>query len=149
VRVAELGLEGHFRFLGIVPHAQTPDIYRQADIAVFPSSAESTSLACLEAMCMEKAIVASSLAAYKELLGGSSERGLLVPLFDREESDYNAPLNLPAERIHALAQAIIALASSPALRLRLGQAARRYAARRYDWKVIAEETRRIYQEERA
>jgi glycosyltransferase involved in cell wall biosynthesis len=148
-RVAELGLEKHFRFLGIVPHSQTPDIYRQADVTVFPSSAESTSLACLEAMCMEKAIVASSLAAYKELLGASSERGLLVPLFDREDSDYNAPLSLPAERIHALAQAIIALAGDAVLRLRLGQAARSFAAARFDWKVIAEETRRIYQGERA
>ena len=148
MRVAELGLEEHFRFLGIVPHSQTPDIYRQADIAVFPSSAESTSLACLEAMCTEKAIVASSLAAYKELLGVSGERGLLVPLFDREGSDYNAPLNLPAERIHALALAIISLAGDAALRLRLGQSARSFAAGRYDWKVIAEETRRIYLGER-
>ncbi len=149
MRVAELGLGEHFRFLGIVPHSQTPNIYRQADIAVFPSSAESTSLACLEAMCMEKAIVASSLAAYKELLGASGERGLLVPLFDREDSDYNAPLNLPPERIHALAQAIISLAKDATQRLRLGQAARSFAAGRYDWKVIAEETRRIYQGERA
>jgi glycosyltransferase involved in cell wall biosynthesis len=148
MRVAELGLEERFRFLGIVPHSQTPHIYRQADIAVFPSSAESTSLACLEAMCMEKAIVASSLAAYKELLGASGERGLLVPLFDREESDYNAPLNLPAERIHALAQAIIALAGDAAQRAWLGRAARSFAAGRYDWSAIAAQTRRIYQGER-
>lgn len=148
MRIAELDLEEHFRFLGIVPHSQTPDIYRQADIAVFPSSAESTSLACLEAMCMEKAIVASSLAAYKELLGASGERGLLVPLFDREDSDYNAPLNLPSERIHALAQAIIALAGDAALRLRLGRAARSFAAGRYDWNIIAGETRRVYLGER-
>jgi glycosyltransferase involved in cell wall biosynthesis len=148
LRVAELGLEKHFRFLGIVPHAQTPDVYRQADMVVFPSSAESTSLACLEAMCMEKAIIASSLAAYKELLGASGERGLLVSLFDREESDYNAPLNLPAERIHALAQAITVLAGDAGQRLRLGQAARSFAAGHYDWSAIAAQTRCIYQGER-
>lgn len=147
VRVAELGLDEHFRFLGIVPHAQTPDVYRQAELVVFPSSAESTSLACLEAMCMEKAIIASSLTAYKELLGASGERGLLVPLFDREESDYNAPLELPAERIHALAQAIITLAGDAEQRLRLGQAARSFAAGNYDWSAIAAQTRRIYQGE--
>jgi glycosyltransferase involved in cell wall biosynthesis len=144
-RVAELGLEKHFRFLGIVPHDQTPEVYRQADIVVFPSSAESTSLACLEAMCMEKAIVASSLSAYKEILGASGERGLLVPLFDRDDSDYNAPLSLPAERIHALAQAIISLAGDAGQRLLLGRAARSFAAGRYDWSAIAEQTGRIYQ----
>jgi glycosyltransferase involved in cell wall biosynthesis len=144
-RVSELGLEKHFRFLGMVPHDQTPDVYRQADIVVFPSSAESTSLACLEAMCMEKAIIASGLSAYKEMLGASGERGLLVSLFDREDSDYNAPLYLPAERIHELAQAIISLAGDSGLRLRLGHAARSFAAGRYDWGAIAEQTKHIYQ----
>lgn len=97
---------------------------------------------------MEKAIIASSLAAYKELLGASGERGLLVSLFDREESDYNAPLNLPAERIHALAQAITVLAGDAGQRLRLGQAARSFAAGHYDWSAIAAQTRCIYQGER-
>jgi len=147
-RVTDLGLEGYFRFLGIVPHDQTPEFYRQADIAVFPSSAESTSLACLEAMCTEKAIVASSLTAYKELLGASGERGVLVPLFDRDESDYNAPLTLPRECIHSLAQAIIALAQDAGLRVRLGHAARRFAAERYDWSTIAAQTARVYQGEK-
>jgi glycosyltransferase involved in cell wall biosynthesis len=93
---------------------------------------------------MEKAVIASSLSAYKEMLSASGERGLLVSLFDREDSDYNAPLNLPAERIHALAQAIIALAGDPSLRLQLGRAARSFAAGRYDWSAIAEQTKHIY-----
>jgi starch synthase len=135
--------------LGIVPHERTPEYYHQADLVVFPSSAESTSLACLEAMCCEKAIIASSLSAYKELLGDSSERGILVSLFDREESDYNAPLELPPERIHALAQAIIFLANNAELRARLGNAARLLAVQHYDWSLIAERTARIYQKGRA
>lgn len=146
-RVAELGLGEHFRFIGIVPHAGTAEVYRQADIVAFPSSAESTSLACLEAMCCEKAIVASSLGAYKDMLGASGERGVLVDLFDREASDYNAPLRLPAERIHALAQAIIALGRDEQERQRLGQAARRFASERYDWRLVAAQTARLYQGE--
>jgi glycosyltransferase involved in cell wall biosynthesis len=138
-RVAELGMEAAFRFLGVTPHAQTPEMYRQADVVAFPSSAESISLACLEAMCCEKAIVASSLGPYQELLGKNGERGLLVKLFDREESDYNAPLTLPAERIQALAEAIIRLARDAALRQELGAAARRFAAA-YDWSAIARQT---------
>jgi 1,4-alpha-glucan branching enzyme len=146
-RVAELGLEAQFRFIGIVPHAQTPDYYRQAEIVVFPSSAESTSLACLEAMSCEKAIVASSLSAYQDMLGANGERGLLVALFDREASDYNAPLSLPPERIQALAQAIITLAQDPARRIQLGEAARRFAAAGYDWRQIASRTARVYRGE--
>jgi len=148
-QVKEEKLEEYFCFLGIVPHEQTPEYYHQADIVVFPSSAESTSLACLEAMCCEKAIIASNLSAYKDMLGASGERGALVPLFDREESDYNAPLTLPPERIHALAQAIISLAGDAKLRTRLGKAARRFAVERYDWSLIATQTVHIYQKERA
>jgi len=148
-RVADLGLQEAFRFIGIVPHTQTPEYYRQADIVVFPSSAESISLACLEAMAMEKAIVASSLATYHELLGDAGERGLLVTLFDRQDSDYNAPLQLPAERIQSLAQAIIRLAQDAALRIQLGRAARHLAEEGYDWRPIAAQTALLYQEKPA
>jgi glycosyltransferase involved in cell wall biosynthesis len=143
-RVAELGVEPYFRFLGIVPHEKTPDYYRKADIAVFPSSAESTSLACLEAMSTERAIIASRLAAYLDMLGRAGERGILVPLFDREASDYNAPLTLPPERIRALAQAIITLGCDPQRRRQLGREARRFAVEHYDWSTIAAQTVRVY-----
>jgi 1,2-diacylglycerol 3-alpha-glucosyltransferase len=143
-RVAELGLENHFRFIGMVPHAQTASYYRQADVVVFPSSAESTSLACLEAMAMEKAIVASNLTAYQDMLG-DGQRGLLVKLFDRVESDYNAPACLPEERIQALAEAILRLAGDPDLRRELGNKAREFVIEQYDWSRIAAQTVRAYQ----
>jgi glycosyltransferase involved in cell wall biosynthesis len=143
-RVRELGMEPYFRFIGIVPHAETLEFYRQADIVAFPSSAESTSLACLEAMSLEKAIVASSLAAFKLMLGENGERGLLVQLFDRDNSDYDAPLTLAPERIQALAVAIIQLAQNPELRQELGAAARRHVVGYYDWNVIARQTVQLY-----
>jgi glycosyltransferase involved in cell wall biosynthesis len=143
-RVTELGMDAHFRFIGMVPHAQTADQYQKADVVVFPSSAESTSLACLEAMSMEKAIVASNLQAYQDMLGGG-ERGLLVKLFERVESDYNAPLKLPPERIQALAEAIIQLAGDPALRQELGKRARRFVVKEYDWLQIAKLTCQAYE----
>jgi glycosyltransferase involved in cell wall biosynthesis len=143
-RVAELGLEEHFRFIGMVAHEQTKEYYQQADLVVFPSSAESTSLACLEAMSMEKAIVASNLQAYQDMLG-NQERGLLVELFDRVESDYNAPASLPEERIKALAAAIIKLANDPVLRRELGKKARQFVVEEYDWSRIAGLTLQAYQ----
>ena len=123
--MAELGVEANFRFIGIVPHAQTVAYYQKADLVVFPSSAEFTSLACLEAMSMQKAIVASNLEAYQDMLG-DQERGLLVKLFDRIDWDYNAPMTLSPERIQALAEAILKLATDPALCRMLGERAHRF-----------------------
>ncbi len=142
-RAAELGVEGHFRWIGIVPHEETGDYYQAADVVVFPSSAESTSLACLEAMSMEKAVVASGLAAYKEMLG-AEERGLLVNLFDREASDYDAPLSLPPDRIQALAEGIIKAAQDADLRRELGERGRRFVIENYDWGAVAEKVVNIY-----
>jgi len=142
-RVAELGVEANFRFIGMVPHARTAEFYQKADLVVFPSSAESTSLACLEAMSMQKAIVASNLEAYQDMLG-DQERGLLVKLFDRMESDYNAPMTLPPDRIQALALAILRLASDASLRCELGDKARRFVIEKFDWKRIAEQTQLAY-----
>ncbi len=143
-RVDELGVGDVVTFLGVVPHAQTRDRYAQADVVVFPSSAESTSLACLEAMAMEKAIVASALAAYRQMLG-KDERGLLVPLFDRVSSDYDAPLTLPEDRIRALAAAIVRLGRDAGLRAELGRRARQHVVAHYDWDVIARRTVAVYQ----
>jgi glycosyltransferase involved in cell wall biosynthesis len=142
-RVEVLGVGSNFRFIGLVPHSQTVEFYRKADLIVFPSSAESTSLACLEAMAMEKPIVASSLEAYQDMLGGG-ERGVLVNLFDRITSDYNAPLTLPPERIRSLAEAIIRLAGDSSLRKELGARARLYVIDTYDWRHIAGQVIQAY-----
>ncbi|MBW8011842.1 MAG: glycosyltransferase family 4 protein [Chloroflexi bacterium] len=142
-RAVELGVDKHIRWLGIIPHSETWAYYQQADVVAFPSSAESTSLACLEAMSMQKAVVASALSAYKEMLG-SNERGRLVSLFDRESSDYNAPTNLLPDRIGLLAEAIIELAQDARLREELGSKARAFVIERYDWRVIAQQTVDVY-----
>ncbi|MFC2029019.1 glycosyltransferase family 4 protein [Chloroflexota bacterium] len=142
-RVQELGITASVRFIGLVPHSQTVDFYRKADLVVFPSSAESTSLACLEAMAMEKPIVASSLEAYRDMLG-EGERGLLVNLFDRLESDYNAPLVLPPDRIRSLAEAVIKLARDSSLRMEMGARARRYVIDTFDWHQIAAQVVQAY-----
>ena len=144
-RVKELKIEDFVKFIGEIPNEKTVDYYNFADIITFPSSAESTSIACLEAMACQKAIVASALSAFKEMLG-ENQRGILVKLFDRELSDYKAPLTLPEEKIRALAEAIISLAKDLALRERLGREARQYVIKNYDWKVIIKRTQEVYSE---
>lgn len=142
-RVIELGVQDYFRFLGVVHHEKTKEYYAQADIVVFPSSAESTSLACLEAMAMGKAVVASALSVYQQMLG-QNERGILVKLFDRESSDYDAPLTLPHDRIRLLAQTIVRLAKGDELRHVLGGRARSFVLEHYEWKSIASRTLSVY-----
>ena len=143
-RVKELKIEKYVKFIGEIPNEKTKDYYNIADVVVFPSSAESTSIACLEAMAMEKAVVASSLKAYRDLLG-ENERGILVRLFDRDYSDYNAPLSLPKERIKSLANAIIALLQDELLRQELGKRARQEVKENYDWVVIANKIANLYE----
>ena len=142
-RVKELGVEKIVRFWGAVPNERVAEILKQAHIVVFPSSAESTSIAALEAMAMAKPIVASAVGGYLDLLS-ENERGLLVRLFDNRESNYNAPLNLPSERLQVLAQAIIRLIAEPELAMALGAKARAYVQRHHDWHVIAEKVQQVY-----
>ena len=142
-RIQELRIEDYVEFVGEIPNEQTRDYYAIADVVVFPSSAESISIACLEAMAMEKAIVASALIPYRQLLG-ENERGLLVDLFDRDYSDYNAPLTLPDEKIALLADAVVRLCKSALLRRSLGKSAREHVRKNYDWKLICRKIVSVY-----
>jgi glycosyltransferase involved in cell wall biosynthesis len=144
-RACELGISSKVRFWGEVHNDQVRQILSQAHITVFPSSAESTSIAALEAMAMGKAVVASEVGGYPELLG-ENERGLLVKLFDCPESNYDAPLNLATERICLLADAVVRLIKYPELRTTLSSRAREYVCQRFDWHIIAEQVERIYAE---
>ena len=92
---------------------------------------------------MEKPIVASNLEAYQDMLG-DGQRGVLVNLFDRTASDYNAPLTLPSDRIQSLAEAIIQLASDSRLRMEIGARARRFVIDTYDWRQIASQVLQAY-----
>jgi len=142
-RVKELSIEKFVKFIGLISNEKTKDYYNIADLVVFPSSAESTSIACLEAMSMKKAVVASSLEVYKKMLG-NNERGILIRLFEREYSDYNAPLSLPDDRLKDLANAILTLSKDNDLRKKLGKRARKHVKEYYDWKLILGKILEIY-----
>lgn len=144
-RVRQHGTSDTVSFLGEVPNEQTRTLYQSADVVVFPSSAESTSIACLEAMSMECAVVASDLDAYRSLLG-DSERGALVELFDRGTSDYDAPRRLPDDQISSLASAIVDLVNDPSRRSELGSKAREYVISNHDWSAIAARIEAVYDE---
>jgi len=65
---AELGVEERVRFLGARPHAEMPGILSSADLAVFPSLMEATSVAALEAMACEVPVAASAVGGLPEIV---------------------------------------------------------------------------------
>ena len=134
--VADLHLEDIVEFAGVIQNAELPAALDDLDIVAFPSTAEGTSVAALEAMAAGKAVVASSVSSYPGLLG-SDERGIVVRLFDDTQSNYEPPDTLPDDALKRLAQAISRLAKDPDLRKQYGARARQYVCDEYDWSAIA------------
>jgi glycosyltransferase involved in cell wall biosynthesis len=143
-RLAEgLGVASRFDFVGSIPNAEVPGYLSLATLVVFPSSMESTSHACLEAMAMGKPVVASRLGGLEELLGENG-RGVLVDLFDSSDSSYHAPPVLRREASDRFADAIVGLLRDPSLARRLGEAGRQYALAHFDWNVLVERILKVY-----
>ncbi len=105
VRVADSGLGGHVLFTGF--RSDVKDCLAAFDIFVLPSLAENHSVALLEAMRAEKAIIATKVGGNTESICHESE-GLIVPAADSE----------------ALIHAIERLAIDSDLRIRLSRNAR-------------------------
>lgn len=118
-QAAILGIAGRVRFTGTVPHDDVPAIVAGFDIALQPRVVDYASpLKIFDYMAAGRAIVAPDQPNIRELL--AHERTAL--LFD------------PA-REGALWEAVLRLAGDPALRARLGEAARaEIRARDYTWR---------------
>jgi glycosyltransferase involved in cell wall biosynthesis len=104
----ELGLEDRLAFLG--QREDIPRLLAASDVFVLPSLYEGTSLAVLEAMAAGRPVVSSRIGGTDELVV-DGESGVLVPAGDAD----------------ALAAAIRRLLADPALRARIGTAARQRA----------------------
>ena len=143
-RIRELKLSDYIKMVGEVDNDKVPQYMQLADVVVFPSTAESSSIACAEAMALGKAVVASRVGGLIELIGKKEERGRLVTLVPWESSDYNAPIRLAADRYTALARII-------ADSLIEGDTERKnkallYAQTELDWSVIAKKTVAVYEQ---
>jgi glycogen(starch) synthase len=95
------------RFLGRVPHAALPDIYRRSALSVVPSLYDNSPNTAIEAMACGIPVVASSAGGTPEYVL-DRRTGLVVPPRDPE----------------ALADAVVRLATDVHLRERMGRAAR-------------------------
>ncbi len=124
---SDLGLNGSVKFTGFLPEEVKNSMVAKAAVFVLPSIYESAGLACLEAMSMGKAVVASAVGGLPEYIT-NNKTGLLVPPKD------------PAK----LAEKISLLLSNEQLRKQLGKAAMARASK-FTWDDVAEQTSRTFQ----
>lgn len=136
----ELGVRDNIEFLGPKSHDELADLYAAANVVVIPSTAESTSLSCIEAMALRRPIVASRVGGLVELIGANDERGYLARITDTEHCDYEAPLKIASEKIQRLADAVIRALEHPDEALAKAEAAAAYAPGHFAWPVVAKRT---------
>jgi len=79
----ELGVADAIRFLGARPNTEMPALYAEADVAVFPSLMEATSVAALEAMSCGRPVAASRVGGLPEIV--DEEVGTLFRPADPED----------------------------------------------------------------
>jgi glycosyltransferase involved in cell wall biosynthesis len=125
-RVAQLGLQACVSFEGQTPHAAR--LYEDVQFAVLCSLEEGLPNAVMEAMAAGVPVIATAVGGVPELVE-DGVTGLLVPPGD------------PG----ALARAIAVVSADPALRARLGRAARARVAAR-SWPACREAHVQLYRE---
>ncbi len=115
--------------LGAVPHEKMPEVYRNADILLFPTVREGFGLVAAEAMSCGLPVVASDCSSLPELID-DGKGGFLCPVGDVEGF---------AEKIHLLAE-------SPRLRREMGEYNRAKVEKMFTMDRMAGEYRRLFEE---
>ncbi len=112
------------RFLGFVPDEDLPNLYRAADVFVYPSLYEGFGMPPLEAMACGCPVICSTSGSLGEVVG-------------------NAAAIVDPQNINSIANQLGLLANDENLRERLCQAG--FArARQFDWNHTARETLSLY-----
>jgi len=101
--VDELGIADRVTFLGARPNAEMPGILSSADLAVFPSLMEATSVAALECMACGLPVAASNVGGLPEIVD-DTVGGLFAPADPRDLARVVAGL-LAREDVDALGAA--------------------------------------------
>jgi glycosyltransferase involved in cell wall biosynthesis len=116
-------------YLGSVPYYEMQKQIQQATLCVFPSFAEALPVSWIEAMSMQKPIVASNIGWATEMINDGVEGFLVYP---KDHKQY-------AERI-------LTLLESPKLQLEFGKAARKKAVEKFSMKVVAKQSELFYED---
>lgn len=142
--VKEYDLAGHVTLLGAHPNETLPAYYQHADVVIIPSSAEATSIACIEAMGMGKPLICSRVGGLIDLLGKDSFYGLLVSIYGSEQCNYAPPDYLPREELQPLADAIVDFFENPDPFRERASRARQKVEKEHTWSAIADRYLRLY-----
>jgi glycosyltransferase involved in cell wall biosynthesis len=126
-QVSRLGLADRVHFRGWVQREDLPDLYRSADVFVFPSHDEGMPNVVLEAMASALPIIATRVPGNDELV---RDNGKLVPPGDAR----------------AFAEALQPLLSSETLREQLANSSRALAVAHYSWASPAIAYERLFTE---
>jgi glycosyltransferase involved in cell wall biosynthesis len=122
---ARLGIAEHVRLLGDRPDVR--EVLAALDVFVLPSRTEGMSNALLEAMAMERPVVATAVGGTPEVMG-RDPAGVLVPAADPD----------------AMARAVARLLAAPDLAARLGSAARRRVEEHYGARAMVRRLEAVY-----
>jgi glycosyltransferase involved in cell wall biosynthesis len=109
------GIDDRVRFEGWVANERLPAFLSLADVAVMCSETEGQPMAALEAMASARAVIATGIPAFEELIAAPGA-GLLTPVGDIVE----------------MAEAVLSLARDKDLREKLGAAGRAKVLRDHD-----------------
>lgn len=127
--VAEAELDEHVRLLGFVPDEDLPLAYRAADVSIVPTVAlEGFGLITIESLAAGTPVLVTPVGGLPETVRGLSETLVL---------EGSAPSDLSPR----LTEALRGKAELPA-----AETCRRYVREHFDWPVIAEQVREVYEE---
>jgi len=127
-KVAAMGLGDSVIFSGYLTEPELKEAYGTCDLFVLPSVWEVLPIAVLEAMASAKPVVCTDAGGDREMVR-DGVNGFVVPRRD------------PG----ALAEKVNAVLSDAPLRASMGAAGRRIAEQEFDWKLIAAQTKQVYE----
>ncbi|MEC3907353.1 glycosyltransferase family 4 protein [Tamlana sp. 2201CG12-4] len=114
-------------YLGAVEYSKIQDLIKQASVCVFPTFAEALPVSWLEAMAMEKAIVASNIGWANEMIEDGEEGFLVYPKNHNEYADK-----------------ILDLLHSKEKQIQFGKAAREKVKKKFNHNLVAKRSVEFY-----
>ena len=129
VQIDEHGLEDHVKLLGYLPDDDLPLAYRAANLSVVPTVAfEGFGLITVESLAAGTPVLVTPVGGLPEVVRD------LAPELVFDQSDEEAI----ADRLTGVLRGSIKLPDA--------DVCRSYAAKRFDWRIIAAQTRDVYEE---
>nr|WP_315145703.1 glycosyltransferase family 4 protein [uncultured Flavobacterium sp.] len=116
------------RYLGSVPYSEIKKQIQLAAVCVFPSFAEALPVSWIEAMALQKAVVASNIGWAKEIIDDGKEGFLINP---KEHQQY--------------AKGILALLENPELQKQFGIAAQKKIVTTFSMEIVAKQSVLFYE----